>query len=217
MPPRKPASCRAAVIEGELKAGQEFTSRFGNGLRVWFQPIASGWILRVIPAAGRPGEHDYAELATPPYRSVSPLSLSTDFSFRAQDAIGWNPRRFRYATSASAFAQLDEVYHRFMDAGATPPAPLQAELSDQIARSAEGKLTLLDARLEPGTADQWRMAGAVSSHFEETAHRLELPDGGKLTPLGKILWVRFRVELDLPQGFAADKGLRLMPHACGSL
>ena len=46
-------------------------------------------------------KHDYAELATPPYESVSPLLLSTDFSFRAQDAVAWNPRRFRYADRCS--------------------------------------------------------------------------------------------------------------------
>jgi hypothetical protein len=216
-PPAKAPACRAAVIEGELKAGQSFSSPFGNGLRLWFQPIASGWILRVVPVSGLAGDHDYAELATPPYRSVSPLSLSTDFAFRAQDAVGWNPRRFRYAASAAAFARLDEAYRRFMDAGAEPPAPLQTELSDQIARSAGGKLTILDARLEPGGADQSRMAAAVSSRFDETAHQLERPSDGKLTPLGKLIWVRFRVELDLPQGFAVDRGLRVVPHACGNL
>ena len=51
-------------------------------------------------------KHDYAELATPPYESVSPLLLSTDFSFRAQDAVAWNPRRFRYADNSAEFQRL---------------------------------------------------------------------------------------------------------------
>jgi hypothetical protein len=210
-------ACPAGVIEGELEAGKEFRRPFGNGLAVWFQPIRSGWILRVIPATGPEGDHDYAELATPPYQSVSPLSLSTDFAFRAQDAVGWNPRRFRYASSAAEFAQLNEVYLRFVHAGATPPAPLQVELSEQIAQASEGKLTILDAKLAAGLADQWRMAAAVSSHFQSTAHTLVSGDAGAGTPLGRLLWIRFRVELDLPPGFRADPDLKIAPHICGNL
>ena len=114
-PPTKPAACKRAVTEGELHAGEAFSQAIGGGLKVFFQPIASGWILRVVPAAGPMGEHDYAELATPPYRSVTPLSISMDFAFRAQDAVGWNPRRFRFATSAANFHKLEQlkfVYHR---------------------------------------------------------------------------------------------------------
>jgi hypothetical protein len=220
-PPTRRPACRLAEIEGELQAGKDFSAPIGNGLKLWFQPIASGWILRVIPAAkpdsGKVGEDDYAELATPPYQSVTPLSLSTDFAFRSQDAVGWNPRRFKFATSAAEFDRLNEVYQRFMQAGATPPAPLEVELADQIARAADGKLTILDAKLIPGMADQWRMAAAVSSRFTATAHTLADPPDGRPTALGKLLWVRFRVQVDLPEAFRPATGLRVVPHVCGSL
>jgi hypothetical protein len=216
-PTGKPGACRVGVIEGELTAGKEFTRPIGNGLRVWFQPIASGWILRVVPALGPVGQHDYAELATPPYQSVTPLSLSTDFAFRAQDAVGWNPRRFRFATSAKSFGVLEGVYQRFIGAGLTPPAALEGELSGQIAVASEGKLTILDAKLVPGTADQWRMAGAVSSQFASTAHTLVEPENGRSSALGRLVWVRFRVELELPGDFYADRDLQVVPHVCGSL
>ena len=82
-------------------------SPIGERLKLLLQPIHSGWILRVVPGVRRPDADlaaltyaDYALLATPPYQSVTPLSLSTDFGFRAQDAAGWNPRRFRFATIA---------------------------------------------------------------------------------------------------------------------
>ena len=140
------------------------------GLKLWFQPIASGWILRVVPVAGPLGQHDYAELATPPFQSVTPLSLSTDFAFRAQDAVGWNPRRFRFATSEDEFKRLSEVYERYESAGARPPATLEMEVADEVSKAAEGKLTIVDAKLVPGMADQWKMAAAVSSRFETTAH-----------------------------------------------
>jgi hypothetical protein len=202
------------VFEGELEAGKGYTKAIGNGLMVWFQPIASGWILRVIPVAGPPGDHDYAELATPPYRSVTPLSLSTDFAFRAQDAVGWNPRRFRFASSKAEFDRLEDVYSRFIHAGDSPPAPLEVELSGQIAEASEGTMTILDARIVPGMADQWRMASAVSSHFSTTAHTLAQAPDGKPSALGKLLWVRFRMQLDIPEGFHGVPDVKIVPTIC---
>ena len=118
--PAPKAACRTEVIEGELTAGQQFSQPIGGGLKLYFQPIQSGWILRILPVSGPSGEHDYAELATPPYQSVSPLSISTDFAFRAQDAIGWNPRRFHFATSPASFHGLEQAYLKFEAGGANP-------------------------------------------------------------------------------------------------
>jgi len=197
-----------------LNAGQAFTQPLGSGLKVWFQPISSGWILRIVPATGPLPDHDYAELATPPYQSVTPLSISTDFSFRAQDAIGWNPRRFHFATSAADFAQLEQAYREFVAAGATPPERVQSELAHRIARSSEGTFTIVDSKLVPGTADQWRMAAAVASHFETTAHTLVEEPNHTTSGLGRVVWLRFQLNLDLPPGFRADAGLHLEPRVC---
>jgi hypothetical protein len=209
-------ACRRAAIEGEVDAGKPFSQAMGNGLKVYLQPIHSGWILRVLPVAGPMPEHDYAELATPPYNSVTPLSISTDFAFRAQDAIGWNPRRFHFATSSAAFQQLKQAYTTFQAAGAAPPDVVQAELAHRIAQASAGTFTILDSRLEAGTADQWRMAGAVASHFSQTAHTLVQGPGIEPTPLGRLVWLRFRIEFDLPAGFAADPALHVVPAVCGS-
>src|SRR5580700_4257051 len=145
-PPSQPA-CKAAIVEGEVNAGQPYSQAIGGGLRLYFQPLSSGWIVRVLPSSGPAGEHDYAELATPPYQSVTPLAISTDFAFRAQDAIGWNPRRFRFATSAASFHRLEQAYLRFEAGGAAPSADVQAELARQIAQTSEATLTILDSRL----------------------------------------------------------------------
>ena len=210
-------TCRQATLEGELTASQPWSHPLGNGLRLYFQPIASGWITRVLPIAGALPAHDYAELATPPYQSVTPLSLSTDFSFRAQDAVGWNPRRFRFATSPLAFAALQSAYDAYQHA---PPGaqagPAQAGLAQQIARAAEATLTILDARLTPGTADQWFIAASVASHFLTTAHTLVAPPGGVSTPLGRLLSLRFRFDFDLPPGFQAAPELKILPRLCGT-
>ena len=208
-----PAACRKAVFEGELNAGQAVSQPIGNGLRVYFQPIAAGWILRILPVAGARIDHDYAELATPPYQSVTPLSISTDFAFRAQDAVGWNPRRFRFATTEASFARLQRDYAAVTaKPGPTPEA--EAGLARDLAQTAEGTLKIMDARLVPGTADQWKMAAAVASHFLTTAHTLVEEPDGHTSPLGRLVWLRFRLELDVAAGFRADPGLRLEPAVC---
>lgn len=214
-PAPKLGGCRTAAVEGELNAGQPFSKPIGNGLSLFFQPIASGWILRIVPSTGPLPDHDYAELATPPYNSVTPLFISTDFAFRAQDAIGWNPRRFHFATSAPSFLHLREAYLKLMAAGTTPSSALESELAAQLGQTSEATLTVLDARLVPGTADQWRMAATVASHFSTTAHTL-VQDPTGTSALGRLVWLRFRVDFNLPAGFSAGGALRTMPRNCGT-
>jgi hypothetical protein len=223
-PPTKLIACKSVILEGELNAGQPYTQAIGGGLKVYFQPIHSGWILRVVPVSAGLADHDYAELATPPYNSVTPLSISTDFAFRAQDAIGWNPRRFRFATSAAAYNRLYTLYGYYEQAAAMPDSPARQQvlakfevpLSAEVAKATEATLTILDSRLIPGTADQWRMAAAVASHFETTAHSLVQPAPGEISALGHILWLRFRLQFDVPPGFPVNTALKSLPRPCNA-
>ncbi len=212
-------ACQRGSFEGEVHAGAGFVQPIGGGLEVRLEALSwgSGWLLRVEPVV-RPRlahdlSHDYAELATPPYASVSPLLISTDYSFRAQDAVAWNPRRFRFAASAGEFAAIRSVYDRY--SRATPPgAAVEAELGTLVSKAAEGTLQILDAKLIPGTANQAQMAAMVASHFSTTVHTIEEPREGGGSVLGKLSWLRFRVSLDLPRGFSADSTLVFEPMEC---
>ena len=198
---RAAAACRRAVFEGTVNAGQGFEKVFASGLKFYLEPLRSGWIVRVL-AANTPREpHDLAELATPPYRSVNPLLISTDWSFRAQDALGWNPRRFRYAASRADFVRLESLYGRVIanDMGAMTQA------GKVVAAQPEGMLTVLDSRMVPGIADQAGTAATVASHFATTPHSVD--QSMQPTPLGVIEAFRFRVELDLAPGVRVTKGL----------
>jgi hypothetical protein len=208
----KAAMCRRAVVEGEVRAGQEFVEVIGNGLEVMLEPLASGWILRVLPVGAPRPEHDYAELASPPYRSVSPLLISTDFSFRAQDAVAWNPRHFRFAADKTTFAELSEAYKEYRNTA--PSVSGMNKLTELVSRTPEGTMQLLDAHLVPGTGDQAEMAATVASHFDTTAHSLEGPADGRGTPLGKVTWIRFRISLELPEGFQAARGTIVERYGC---
>jgi hypothetical protein len=208
------SACKRVTVPGEVKYGEGFEQAIGSGLKVYLQPVKAGWILRVRPVGGPALEHDYAELATPPYNSVTPLSISTDFSFRAQDAVGWNPRAFRFAQDKAAYERLSTAYTKMMAAGTNPPPAAQVELAKLVTQAYAGTFRILDAKLVPGTADQWIQAGAVASHFTTTAHRLEQPADGKDSPLGTLMWLRFELQLDVPAGFATAVDLKTEAKVC---
>jgi hypothetical protein len=204
------------VVEGEVAAGRGYEKVIGGGLKVGLEPIAEGWAVRVVPAVGPRDPHDSAELATPPYRSLSPLIVSTGLGFRAQDAVGWNPRRFRYAATPAAHAALQRLYDKVTTAKDPSPAD-DAELGRLVAAAPEATLEILDAGLIPGTADQVESANAVAVHFTTTAHRIDQPADGKGTPLGKLEWIRFRFSLDVPPGMVPASGIKLVPGSCSIL
>jgi hypothetical protein len=215
------ATCRVAVVEGEVRAGESFERPIGEGLEVRLEALTwgSGWVLEVLPVGearmnggGRPA-HDYAELATPPYASVNPLILSTDFSFRSQDAIAWNPRRFRYASSGTEFARLAAAYERYMRISPATTESATA-LAGLASKAQQGTMEILDARLVPGTANQAGTAAGVASHFGTTAHTIEEQAEGKVSPLGKLNWVRFRIGLELKTGFQADHNVLVRVRKC---
>jgi len=158
-------------------------------------------MVRVVPVGQARGVHDYAELATLPYHSVTPLAVSTDYAFRAQDAVGWNPRRFRYAQDAAAARRLEALYAGVVANNAAAGSQAAALSTEQP----EGVLQILNALMEPGTANQWQMAAAVALHFENTPH--QVVQGAQPTALGKLEELEFRVKLDLAPGVRAVKGV----------
>lgn len=200
--------CRQWEMVGEVSRGQPFVAPLGEGLELYLQPIASGWILRVVPSADSAIAPDYAEVATPPYRSVTPLSLSTDFSFRAQDAVGWNPRKFRFAADRSKYQSLQGLYRQLPTDGSSASPQVQAKLALGASTATPAELQILDAALIPGSANQQRAAATVSQRLSSTAHTMVLPRDGVGSPLGVLLRVRFRLVLDLPLAFHAGAALR---------
>jgi len=200
--------CQSASFEGEAKAGQSFIQPLGNGMVFDLEAVRAGWIVRVLPVSGARPAHDAAELATPPYNSVTPLAITTDFSFRAQDALAWNPRRFQFAGDLSSFKKFEAAYTAFM---ANPnDAAAQEKMAEMAAAAPAAELQILDSRLVPGTANQAQMAAAVASHIEQTPHTVEQGS----SPLGAVTWVKFRVTLHLPAGFVAAKGLATDRKGC---
>ena len=177
------------------------------------EAIPSGWIVRMLDHTASRGQFDYAGLATPPYMSPNPIRISTDFSFRAQDAIGWNPRSFQYFRSVSAMREAVAAYRQYISAPTNAPTSESQQgmmkLLQLSAQAAPARLEILDAHLIGGTANQTQAASLVATHFLSTAHVVEQSPNGP-SPLGAITSLRFRVLF--PEVNVACKSLNSVRH-----
>lgn len=180
--------CKPQVLEGVVLRGQAWQHAISPRLDLKLEAVPAGWMVRVLPHTGGRPPHDAAELANPPYRSPTPILVSTDFAFRAQDAVAWNPRTFRFFALPEQTAQAEAIYQATMK---EPNRPAAGEaLYPLLGAAPEGTLTILDAEIVGGTANQAAAAATVASHFDQTAHTVRTDVAG--TPLGSLLKLRFR-------------------------
>ena len=164
------------------------------------------------------GFPDALLLATPPFNSINERELGTTFGLRAQDAIGWNPRSFRFLTSPAALEEGRKLFLSLKTAPGKAPAAGDAKALQRLlelqARSASGQLKILDAHIVPGVGDaapwaqQWALAAMRTPHSNETA------TGGRSTAHGELRWIKFSLTLWLPQGWKTPRELKNAPAAC---
>ena len=188
LPDARAQACKPQTYEGSVLRGKSWQEAISPTLDLKLEAVPSGWMIRVLPHTGPRPPHDAAELANPPYRSPTPILISTDFSFRAQDAVAWNPRAFRFFTTAAQTATAESVFQATLRD--PRDATAAAQLYPLLAAAPEATLRIVDAEIVGGTANQTAAAATVASHFEQTAHtvRTDLPS----SPLGALLGLRFR-------------------------
>jgi hypothetical protein len=220
-------SCKEIVLRGEVAEKQE-----------WRAAIGDGWEFRVVPIAGIPGKgspaagHGYSGwdlvmdrehgggypdsllLATPPYGSLNAREIGTTYGMRAQDAIAWAPRRFRFFTSIEEWKQARALYATLMRGSSEGAASGDAgqKLLNLVSGPdvAYGELTIEDSRLVAGVGDPPEFARQWAANLGRVPHTLvqkEGGSGGSDTPLGELKWVRFQVTLGFPTGFPLAPGL----------
>lgn len=238
-----PSNCRKIVLSGEVNAGQEWKMAIGEGWVFRILPIDagkadqkaqgalySGWDL-VIDRDQPAGFPDALLLATPPYNSINEHEVGTTFGLRAQDAIGWNPRSFRFIRTPAAFRESQQIYRQLSRDGQVrlaAPEPdargsasrSQAEiratrrLMELQQQSSAGEFRILDARLAPGVSDAASYAENWALASARTPHKAEPPVTGKSTPLGEFHWMRFSIALWLPAAWKVPRALDSTPAAC---
>jgi len=215
--------CTKVTVAGEVQAGQEWKQAFGQGWFFRLVPIQagnagySGWDLAVDrePGVGFP---DALLLATPPYDSISEREMGTTFGLRAQDAIGWNPRSFRFLTDAAALQKGQKLYVELHGASEAK-ARAGKGLMDLMKQASAGQLQVLNSRIVPGTGDaapfakRWAMQSSKTQHTDEPGQA-----SGKMSvqvpARGELRWMQFRITLWLPAGWKAAKGVEAVRTGC---
>jgi hypothetical protein len=210
----KPA-CQRAMIEGRVSAGRE-----------WNVPLGEGWIFRILPISSSPAEYsgwdlvvdrqppagfpDALLLATMPYNSINEREIGTTFGLRAQDAIGWNPRTFRFLIDTSDFRDAQRLFRSLTqtavggsanaarDPSAAPGGDALSRLVELRHHASSGELRILDAAIVPGVADPAPYAQAWALAASRTQHEIEAAPAGKSSALGTLNWMRFSLTLWFP-------------------
>lgn len=224
MPAGAATGCRALTLGGEVAADQTWQTAIGEGWQLRLVPIGpptagfSGWDVVVdrLPATGYP---DAALLATPPYGSMNEREIGTSFGLRAQDALGWSTRSFRFLTRPVDFAAARALYLELERSGALsgrqsvghqPNRAQQqaiARLAAFSAGAASGQLRILDARLVPGVGDAAAFAENWALAYARTAHEVEQAAPGQTSARGQLRRLRFAVTLWLPAGWRTPPGI----------
>ena len=218
------SSCTKVVLAGEVNAGQEWRQAFGEGWVFRMVPIQpgnsghTGWDLVVDrdPPAGFP---DALLLATPPYNSINEREMGTTFGLRTQDAIGWNPRSFRFLTDPAAFRGSQNLFPVFAASNQVPAAgsPEGKAMQRQLEinrKSSAGQFRILNARLTPGTADAAPFAQNWATQSARTPHTLTPSSSAQATPLGRLDWISFSITLWLPSTWKAPPNLKAEHSSC---
>ena len=218
-----PATCQKIVLTGEVSAGQEWNAPFGQGWVFRVLPIQgySGWDL-VVDREQPAGYPDALLLATPPYNSINEREVGTTYGLRAQDAIGWNPRSFRFLTTPEALKEAQKLFPLLGSPANQNPTQSQNPAAARAARrlmaleaqSAAGQFRILDAKLAPGVNDAAPYAENWAIRSARTTHTIEPPTAGKPLPFGELHWMKFSVTLWLPEAWKAPRELKPVPAAC---
>jgi hypothetical protein len=213
--------CLRVEFQGEVSAGEEWTAAFGQGWVLRVLPIKpasagySGWDIAIDrdPPAGYP---DSLLVASLPYDSINEREIGTTFGLRAQDAIGWNPRSFRFLTDPGQFGQAQQWFGqlaRERAAAKTQDGGIAQRLLKLASTASSGQLRILDSRLVPGTADPQPFAQSWALAFSRVPHQI-VAATGNAKPQGELVWMRFAVTLWLSRGWQLPGGMKSVPSAC---
>jgi len=172
------------------------------------------------------GYPDALLLATMPYNSINEREIGTTFGLRSQDAIGWNPRSFRFLSDPSALREAQGLF-RVMTGKETatsapgkpqdaslPQAHAAARLLELQKRAAAGEFRILDARIVPGVGDPVSYAQGWALASSRVPHHIDSTPDGRSSARGVLNWIRFSLTLWLPARWNVPPGLHALPAAC---
>jgi hypothetical protein len=218
-PATRNASCHQIVLTGEVTAHQQWSAPIGQDWNFRLVPVQSsdpskqysGWDL-VVDHANALGYPDALLLATPPYASLNEREIATTFGLRAQDAIAWQPRHFRFLISEQSLSRARSLFQQ-LNRPTSKSSSQSTELLHLIDSAATGEFTITDARLIPGIADPPAFAQQWAAHLSQVPHQLASSKAPP-TPRGELQWMRFTVTLLLPSPWRTVPGTVSTPAKC---
>jgi hypothetical protein len=160
---------------------------------------------------------------------------------RAQDAIAWEPRKFRFFTTMDR-VQAARILYQSVFAGVKTGAGLEHSgkesdkaISERATKASvdllnlisndpqmgHGQFSITDARLVSGAGDPPAFASAWVAHLSQVPHTLEqvLPEASSRSSVissesGQLRWVQFSVTLWLPAGWKVPPGVHSETANC---
>ncbi len=169
---------RTVRFSGEARAGQVFERPISRHLVFQLVPVTWGWEIRVI-RMGRP-EHDFATVATPPFRGINDLQIA-GWHFRMADNSGPNG-----VGPANVNAPQEERKFSFV----------LDEAAFQAAHAALNRTVWPKTRDDQAAADrEWQSIPAGSGRLSIESMTLSHLQPGERAAFE---WMRFRVVLILP-------------------
>jgi hypothetical protein len=228
-PPNR--TCTRVTIEGEVSAGRQWRAALGQGWVFRVLPIAaslpeySGWDL-VVDREQAAGYPDALLLATLPYNSINEREIGTTFGLRAQDAIGWNPRSFRFLSNPAEFKEAQRSFLElnqsgFVQGSEGKPGASKGRMAKTLARllelekgASDGEFRILDAHIVPGVADPMPFAQAWALAASKTPHEIEDVPANQASERGRLQSMRFRLTLWLPGQWNAPPELGAVKIRC---
>jgi hypothetical protein len=177
--------CQHLSFAGEVSAGQAFERTFSKKLGFRLNPSQSGWTIEVIPYEQTDsGNAEYVWVVNFPYRSYNVRYLDTTYGTTAKEAVEYSPRDFNFVLNEQQFKRASDLVEMAIMSHPLSDHRSQQELDKESMDAgqalealpvAKGRLTIMNSRLADPT---------------------EKGD------LGSIEWLKFKVELHVPCGFA---------------
>ena len=174
--PSQTPSCRETVVTGRVQQGQAFEAAFAQDLLFRLEPEThpnnpGGWTIQITPASDL--QSDYLMVATPPYRFSNPRYVNTGYGITAEAALSWAHREFAFVAEAHDYDTAREALSVLLWSGThTPDEVVRAQAAMEELPTYPGSFLIEDGATTP-------------------------PDAQR--PLGEIDWIRFRVELCVPE------------------
>jgi hypothetical protein len=179
--------CLHLSFAGEVSAGQAFERKFSEKLGFRLNASQSGWTIEVISYEQTDSDNaEYSWVVNPPYRSYNVRYLDTTYGTTAKEAVEYSPRDFNFVLNEQQFKQASDLVEMAIMSHPLSDHRSQQELDKesmdagrtlQALPVAKGRLTIMNSRV----AD---------------------PDPTEKGDLGSIDWLKFKVELHVPCGFA---------------